>query len=247
MTNLAYMTYSEWGQHGTAMPENNNLIQEWLGHGPVTVAVSNLAKYQSRENGADVDAVGRIAPEVRAADVVSFGQLIRQAGSNGRARRVLAVHPFGDSDLDSLRKLVAGLDAGSRVFVVVWSRHDRVVAWLEGLRALNLHTGTTHDVPDPLLVSAAELMVGEEYNSLAGGRGKDTVVQLLRAFAREGYPLDEQTWARAYFAAGGSFSHVESVVKFTKEMRDGVRHRTKPRYKDSIVEVLRDRLAADVN
>ncbi len=97
------------------------------------------------------------------------------------------VHPFGVSDLDSLRKLVTGLDAGLRMFVLVWSRHDRATIWLESHEALNLHTGATHDAPDSLLVLAAEMMVGEECNSLANGRGKDTVVQLLRAFAREGY------------------------------------------------------------
>lgn len=247
MTNLAFMTYSDWGQHGTAMDENSNRIRGWLGHGPITVAVSNPAKYRTGEDGADVDVVSRIAPEVDAASVVSFSHLSRQASSSSGALRVLAVHPFGESNLDALRKFAAGLDEESRIFVLVWSRHYRVTTWLEANRALNLNTDATHDAPDPLLVLAAKSMVSREYSTLASGRGKDTVVQLLRAFAREGYPLDEQTWARAYFAAGGSFSHVESVVKFATEMREGVSHRTKPRYKDSIVEVLRERMAAGDN
>lgn len=89
------------------------------------------------------------------------------------------------------------------------------------------------------------MMKNEEYNGLSSGRGKDAVVQLVRAFAAEGYPAGTQPWLRAYFAAGGTFRHAESVEKLVKEMKAATRHRVKPRYRDNIVEILRERLADD--
>ena len=87
-------------------------------------------------------------------------------------------------------------------------------------------------------------MVNEEYNGLSSGHGKDAVVQLVRAFTAAGYPLDVDSWLRAYFAAGGTFRHGESVAKLLTEMKKGVQHRVKPRYVSEIVEVLRDRTSA---
>jgi hypothetical protein len=52
-------------------------------------------------------------------------------------------------------------------------------------------------------------MINEQYNGLSSGRGKDVVVQLLRAFSNSGYPLDEGAWLRAFFAAGGTFPHAD--------------------------------------
>ena len=79
-----------------------------------------------------------------------------------------------------------------------------------------------------------------EYNGLSSGRGKDSVICLLRAFTNSGYPLDETDWMRAYFAAGGNFRHCETVVKFVREMKNGVRHRVQSRYRGDIVDFLRE-------
>ncbi|KZE94675.1 hypothetical protein AVP42_00602 [Agromyces sp. NDB4Y10] len=69
-------------------------------------------------------------------------------------------------------------------------------------------------------------------------------MQLVRAFAVEGYPVDVDVWLHAYFAAGGSFRHAESIEKLVTEMQAGTRHRVKPRYRDNIVEILRGRIAS---
>lgn len=90
------------------------------------------------------------------------------------------------------------------------------------------------------------MIVREEYNGLSSGHGKDTVVQLVRAFADNGYPIDADAWLRAYFAAGGSFSHAESLGKLVNEMQAGIRHRVKRRYRDDIFDIIRERaLPAD--
>jgi hypothetical protein len=96
---------------------------------------------------------------------------------------------------------------------------DVVRRWLDGQGALNLHTGEASPAPDPLMVAAAKMMVGEACNGLSSGHGKDSVVQLVRAFAAEGHRTEVDPSLRAYFAAGGSFRHAESVAKLVKEMR----------------------------
>ncbi|MDT4994220.1 MAG: hypothetical protein QOH97_4112 [Actinoplanes sp.] len=98
--------------------------------------------------------------------------------------------------------------------------------------------------PDPLQVAAAKLTVDEQYNGLSSGRGKDAVVQLLRAFTGSAYPLDGDAWLRAFFAAGGAFRHADSVVKFVKEMKAGTKHRVTPRFRDDILDILRERVTS---
>ncbi|GAB3137628.1 hypothetical protein GCM10027057_16770 [Marisediminicola antarctica] len=93
----------------------------------------------------------------------------------------------------------------------------------------------------------AESMIDEQYNGLSSGRGKDAVVQLVRAFAAEGYPVDVDVRLRAYFAAGGTFRHAESIGKLIRETNAGTKHRVKQRYRDNIVEILRDRFTASPN
>lgn len=59
----------------------------------------------------------------------------------------------------------------------------------------NLLTGQVAAAPpDPLMVEAGRMMVHAEYNRLSTGNGKAAVVQLIRAFSEEGYPLDLISW-----------------------------------------------------
>lgn len=88
------------------------------------------------------------------------------------------------------------------------------------------------------------MMIDEQYNGLSSGYGKDAVVQLVRAFAREGYPVDPEAWLRAYFVAGGDFRHSESIEKLVTEMRNGVKHRVQSRYVDDIFRLIVDRVSA---
>lgn len=68
-------------------------------------------------------------------------------------------------------------------------------------------------------------------------------MQLVRAFAAEGYQVDPEIWLRAYFAVGGSFRHAASISKLVAEMKRGVRHRVTPRYRDEIFSILKERVA----
>jgi hypothetical protein len=247
MIDIAYMVREDWAQQGTAMVPSSARIRDWLGAEPYLFAVPDVKKFNARGRNADVEVVRYISPDVDSSVVVNIAELPGVAQDERVADAavvVVVLHPFGESDSDALDAAIGAAKLG-RVFVMVWSPQDSVRLWLDARGAVNLHAGTTAPAPDPLLVAAAELMVCEEYNGLSVGRGKESVVQLLRVFTDAGYPLDEGTWLRAYFTAGGR-RHADAVSKFIREMRSGVRHRVKPRYPGNIMEILRARIEVDV-
>jgi hypothetical protein len=109
--------------------------------------------------------------------------------------------------------------------------------------ALNLHTGSALEAPDAVQLEAARCWVDEQRNELSSGNGKSAVVQILRVFTAAGYPLDADTWIRAFFAAGGEFDEAAKVATLIKERKRGTRHRVKPRSRPEILSVLRERAA----
>jgi hypothetical protein len=243
MTELAYMVREDWAQHGTAMVPQSAVIREWIGDAPYLFGVKDAKKFAT-DREADLEAARFIAPDAATRKVFSIGEL------DGLARQdtvlshaIVVLHPYDERDLQALADAVEH-EAIDRVFVLIWAPSDVVRVWLDGRGALNLHTGTKFDAPDPLMSAAAESMIDEEYNGLNSGRGKDVVVQLVRAFAAEGYPVDVEPWLRAYFAAGGTFRHAESIAKLVGEMNKGVKHRVKDHYRSNIADILRDRLTA---
>jgi hypothetical protein len=245
MAELAYMVREDWGQHGTAMVPQSAVIRDWIGEPPYLFAVSDVKKFNHDDRGADIEAAEFIAPEK--ADRIVFN--ISELGRLEREDRVIdhaivVLHPFAQREIETIRRAVEA-ESIDKLFVLVWSPYDMVRTWLDGLGALNLHTNEAAPASDPLLIAAAEMIQNEDYNGLSSGRGKDAVVQLVRAFAAEGYPVEPDPWLRAYFAIGGSFHHAESLEKLVKEMKAGTRHRVKPRYRDNIVDVIRGQLAAD--
>lgn len=236
------MVREEWGQHGTAMIPQSAVIRDWIGDPPYLFAVTNVKKFNHNVRGADVEAAKFLAPEKADRIVFNIGEL----GSLEREEKVIdhavvVLHPY--EQLETIRRAVEA-DSIGKIFVLIWSRYDMVRTWLDGRGALNLHTRESVSPCDPLLLAAAEMIRNEDYNGLSSGRGKDAVVQLVRAFAVEGYPVDPDVWLRAYFAVGGRFHHAESVDKLVKEMKAGIRHRVKPRYRDNIVEIMRGQLTA---
>ncbi|WP_231901772.1 hypothetical protein [Microbacterium sp. T32] len=238
------MVREDWGQHGTAMIPQSAVIRDWIGDPPYLFAVTDVKKFNHDDRGADVEAAEFIAPEK--ADRIVFN--IRELGSLEREDEVIdhavvVLHPYEQRELETIRRAVEA-DSTGRLFVLIWSRYDLVRTWLDGLGALNLHPGESVPLSDPLLLAAAEMIHNEDYTGLSSGRGKDAVVQLIRAFAAEGYPVDPDSGLRAYFAVGGSFHHAETIEKLVKEMTAGTRHRVKPRYRDNIVEIMRGQLAA---
>ena len=244
MTELAYMIREDWAQHGTAMVPQSAAIRRWVGEAPYLFAVADVGKFNADDRSADLEAAEFIAPNLSDRKVVNIGELRNLTpGNETRPHAIIVLHPYEQRELEAIRAAVA---AGlvSRLFVLIWSPRDITRIWLDGLRALNLHTQEKVPAADPLMVAAAEMMVNEEYNGLSSGRGKDAVVQLVRAFAAKGYAVDTVAWLRAYFAAGGGFRHAESIEKLVKEMAAGTKHRTSARYREDIFEVIRERTEA---
>ena len=243
MTEFAYMVREDWAQHGTTTVPQSLVIRDWLGKAPYLFAVADAKKFLT-DRPADLETAAFIEPDASSRKVFSIGEL----GSLARQDKVLdhaivILHPYEQRDLDALANAEKGESLG-KVFVMIWSPRDMVRTWLDGHGALNLHTREALPAPDPVMVEAGKSMVNEEYNGLSSGHGKDAVVQLVRAFTAAGYPLEVDAWLRAYFAAGGTFRHGESVAKLLTEMKKGIQHRVKTRYVSDIVDVLRDRASA---
>ena len=244
MTKLAYMVREDWGQHGTSMVPQSAVIREWIGEPPYLFAVTDVTKFTHDDRGADVEATEFIAPSKADRVVFKISELAcLQREDKVMEHAVVVLHPFEQGELETIRRAVEA-DSVGKLFVLIWSPYDMVHAWLDGLGAINLHTHETIAPNDPLMLAAAGMMLNEEYNGLSSGRGKDAVVQLVRAFAAEGYPVETEPWLRAYFAAGGTFRHAESIEKLVKEIKAGTRHRVKPRYRDNIVEIIREQVTA---
>lgn len=244
MTEVAYMVREDWAQHGTAMVSQSALVREWLGDLPLLLVTSDLKRWRD-ERSADREFVRYLLGSASSAKIVTFAdfdQLRRPGDAVGGC--VVALHPYGGQDCEVLREVIAARRV-ARVFVIVWAPTETVRTMLDGLGAVDLHTGEAAPAPDPVQLEAAKRMVAEQYNGLASGNGKDAVVQLVRAFTAEGYPLDVDSWLRAFFSAGGEFDEALKVRKLIEEMQKGVRHRVKQRYRSDIVGILRERVTKD--
>lgn len=240
MTSLTYMVREDWGRDGTAMESQSRAIRDWIGDAPYLFAVVDAQKVDE-DRPADLEVIEYLAPDTstrRVFDIAKLAHIKRENEAIDHA--IVVIHPADERELECIRNAV-GSELIGRLFVMVWSPDDRVLAWLDGHGALNLETGKAATAPDPMLVAAAEMMVSYEYNGLSSGHGKDAVVQLVRAFVAEGYSFDADMWLRAYFAAGGSFRHSESVARLIREMGSGTRHRVKPRFREDIFTIIRDR------
>jgi hypothetical protein len=240
MSELAYMVREDWGQRGTAMRQQSAVIRDWLGHPPYVFATANRTKYES-DNSADREFVTYVAHAATDRNVIDLSDLNElRRGDKTLTRPLIVLHPYEEQDCDLLREIVA-LESVARLFVIVWSPRDLVRTWLDGVGAVNLHTRSALGAPDVVQLEAAKCWVDEQYNGLSSGNGKDAVVQLLRLFSAAGYPLDADTWLRAFFAAGGKFDEATKVAKLIKEMQGGTQHRIKARYQPEILSVLRER------
>ncbi len=244
MTELAFMVREDWAQHGTAMVQQSARIRQWLTDSSLFFATTDVKKFGA-SNSADREFVEYLGAGTAAPKVITFGDL-RELRRDGDAidAAVVALHPFKDQDCETLREVI---DAGrlAKVFGIIWAPSDLARTMFEGLGATNLHTGSTVPSSDPVQLEAAKCVVREQSKGLASGYGKDAVVQLLRVFTAAGYPLDRETWLRAFFAAGGEFDEAEKVGKLISEMQAGVRHRVKARYRPArSVPLTRDRDSA---
>lgn len=244
MTELAYMVREDWGQHGTAMGPQSTVIREWIGEPPYLFAVTDVKKFIHDDRGADVEAAEYIAPDAASRRIFNISELPKlKREDRAIDQAIVVLHPYERRELETIRQ-AAEADSLTRLFVLIWSPRDIVRTWLDALGALNLHTAESVTSPDHLMVAACEMMTHEEYNGLSSGHGKDAVVQIVRAFAAEGYQVDVDVWLRAYFAAGGTFRHAESVEKLLKEMKAGTKHRVSPRYRDNIFEIIKERVSS---
>lgn len=243
MTELAYMVREDWAQQGTTMQQQSVVIRDWLGAPPYVFATTDRKTYEA-EYSADREFVTYVAPDVEERHIFDLPQLddeLRRAGETVDLSFVV-LHPHEVRDCELLREIVVK-GAVAKLFVIVWSSRDIVRTWLDGVGATNLHTGSGSEASDAIQLEAAKCWVGEQYNGLSSGNGKAAVVQLLRVFTAAGYPLDADTWLRAFFAAGGEFDEAANVAKIIGEMRGGTQHRIKVRYQSDILSVLRERAA----
>jgi hypothetical protein len=239
MTELAYMIREDWGQDGTAMQQQSAVIQDWLGSPPYVFATADRTAYES-DHSADREFMTYLAPDAErhVIDLSDLNELRRT--DKTVTRPLIALHPYKERDCELLRK-IAETKSVAKLFVIVWSPRDIVRTWLDGVGAMNLHTGSALEALDAVQLEAATCWVGEQYNGLSGGNGKGAVVQLLRVFTAAGYPLDTDAWLRVFFAAGGEFDEAAKVAKLIEEMQSGIRHRIKDRYGSDILSVLRER------
>jgi hypothetical protein len=240
MTELAYMVREDWGQHGTAMRQQSAVIRDWLGGPPYVFATTDRKTHES-DHSADREFMTYVAHDAGERHLIDLADLkvVRRADTTV-ARPLVVLHPYKERDCDLLREIVATESIG-RLFVIVWSPRDMVRTWLDGVGAVNLHTGSALEAPDVVQLEAAKCWVGEQYNGLSSGNGKSAVVQLLRVFTAAGYPLDAGTWLRAFFAAGGEFDEAAKIAKLIEEMQRGIQHRVKARYRPDILNELRER------
>lgn len=237
VTELAYMTLSDWGQRGTTVVPQSARIREWLGDAPFLFATASRKQYDSAAS-TDRIIVEHIAPTPAdrvVVEIQSLRDLIRDESVISHAITVL--RPFEEADCDLLAELVAS-GRLQKVFVIVHHDSYPIRVWLDAMGATNVHTGTSVTPITPVLRQAAESIKDEDYNGLSSGRGKDAIVQLVRAFQPNGYPVDPELWTRAYFTVGGSFGHAADIAKLVTEMQRGVRHRVKPRYREEIYDIL---------
>lgn len=242
MTELAYMVREDWAQQGTAMVPSSARIREWLGDRPVVLAVTDKRKFNRAGRSVDLEAAEHIVPGRAGHRVVDIADLTCLADDDRLARvAVVVLHPLERRDCEALSEMIRS-EAVGRVFVLIWSPRDIIRIWLDAHSATDLHTGASLPAPDALQVAAAELMVNEQYNGLSTGRGKEAVVQLLRTFTSSGYPLDKDAWLRAFFAVGGAFRHADSLAKFVEEMKAGTKHRAGPRFREDILDILREQV-----
>ena len=240
MTELAYMVREDWAQQGTAMRQQSAVIRAWLGNSPYVFATADRKTYESEPCSADQEFITYVASKADERHVIDLHDLNELLRTEKTLTYPLVVlHPYKERDCDLVRKVVAR-ESVDRLFLIVWSPSDMVRTWLDGLGAMNLHTGSACEASDAVQLEAAKCWVGEQYNGLSSGNGKDAVVQLLRVFTRAGYPLDADTWLRAFFAAGGEFDEATKVAKLIKEMQEGIQHRVRVRYGPDILSVLRE-------
>lgn len=229
------------------MAPQSAVIRDWVSPAPYLFAVTDAKKFNHDDRSADVEAAEYIAPDKSERVVFDISELAR-LGREDKAleNAVVVLHPFEQRELETIRRAVE-TDSVGKLFVLIWSRYDMVRTWLDGLGALNLHTQESAPANDPLLLAAAKMIKNEDYNGLSSGRGKDAIVQLVRAFAAEGYAVEPDPWLRAYFAVGGSFRHADSVEKLVKEVKAGTKHRVTQRYRENIVEILRKQPAEETD
>jgi hypothetical protein len=218
MTELAYMVREDWAHNGTAMVSQSAIIREWVGGAPHFFAVTDVKKFNWNGRSADIEAVEYIAPDPSTRKPFNIRELRQLCDGRVLRHAVVVLHPYDRGDLEVVRKTVES-DALARLFVLAWSPQDAVRTWLDGRQAVDLNTGRAVKASDPLMIEAAKMMMREEYNGLSSGRGKEAVVQLVRAFKAEGYAVDLEAWLRAYFAAGGGFRHAESIENSLRRSR----------------------------
>ena len=243
MTDLAYMMFSDWANDGKGTSETSERIRSWIGETDAyifCVQKTEQLDSASREYGT----AGLLLEAIRSPHIktvaASYAELSRLEGEQFDAT-LIATIPHGERETESLLRAIR---SGTISKVVVIPLHEGELAnyLFGGFEATNIVTGEQHELPDPLLLEAARMMVDVSYNPLSSGRGKDTVLTLIHAFHVAGYPVDKDTWLGAYFAAGGECDDALVIAKLIDEIGRGTKHRYDNRFRSNIVEILEERV-----
>ena len=123
------------------MQRQSAVIRAWLGPPPCVFATADKKKYQS-DHSADREFVRYVTGAADERSVIALMNLV-ELRRDGKvlARPLVVLHPYKESDCDLLREIVSASSL-TKLFVIVWSPNDLVRTWLDGVGALNLHTGS---------------------------------------------------------------------------------------------------------
>ncbi|GIG34740.1 hypothetical protein [Cellulomonas pakistanensis] len=236
MEQLVYLNRWQWA-HRFQMEANSRPARSWLSERHHAVVVPDRGRLASDQDN-DRVAMDFISASNTRIQVLEYSELRHLAPPPDLP--FVFVHPYSDDEQQATRDFLTD-HRTVPALVMVWREQDLIRLWLESRAATNLLASESTASADPVALRAARTMVSEEYNGLASGRGKDTVIHALRALRDAGYSLDPDFWARAILAADGSFESARTVAQFAREITAGRRHRVaKERFRPNIVSIWRD-------
>lgn len=198
MTQWAYVRYPDWSPHDEGYEELTTRVCEFLGaDGPVEV-FRPTTKIQDACN----EVLSRVKPRIA---LVSGTQPVR-----------LFVHPE-DKQLKKITE--ADFSTTTHALVVLWNRHRAFEGWAIARGAINLADPSQEVEPHPVLVEALEGVPTN--NGLAGGYGRDRLVESLQALNRAGYVINGPDLEVAGGLADMELDDLQNLRKFADEIAQG--------------------------
>lgn len=241
MTELAFMTISDWANGGLYKAEGSQRIRDWIGATPAYLFCAEKEEhFTAKSHRLEHDLTEHLeVPGIKSIRA-TYADL-RHAEGKKLDATLLALIPFKEVEIEAIRQAVED-DTFEKVVVIISTESGVLRAMLRGFGSTNLGAEEKDATADPLLVEAARMMVNEEYNGLGSGNGKGAVLGLIHAFRDAGVSASKDDWLAAYFAAGGKVRHAETVAKYLDEIAKGTKHRYESWFDSKIVKILSKRI-----